>query len=406
MTGSSKGGRPLPLAGLRLLDFSQGVAGPYCAMLLADLGANVIKIEPPEGDWSRTVGSQLQPHESSAHLCLNRGKCSVCLNLKNSHGRTAAIRLATRADILVHNFRPGVMENFGLGYATLAATNHRIVYGTITGFGEEGPRARAPATDSIMQAFGGLMSINGDRDGLPLRMGNMVSDMLAGMYLSQGILAALMGRGDGGSGQHVRVSLLDALVAFQSAPLMEYLQTGRLPGRNGQSHPLIAPSGTYAARDGLITLVATQRIWPRLCEAMGLPDLASEARFATNEARLANREALEGIVAKFVAGRTRAEMQALADAHDFAYAPIHDYGELVQDAQVKTNELIRPWTHPVLGERLGIRSPVRYSSMELAWRAPPMLGEHTESVLADDLGYSIQETKAASAANLGARTDL
>lgn len=373
----------LPLAGMRLLDFSQGVAGPYGAMLLTDLGADTIKVEPPDGDWSRTVGTVLQPHESSAHLSLNRGKRSVCLDLKSDQGRAEAHCLSARADIVVHNFRPGVMERFGLDYATLAATNPRLVYGTIIGFGEEGPLAGAAATDSIMQAFGGLMSITGDEEGPPLRVGNMVSDMLAGVYLCQGVLAAVLVVLRGGSGQHLRVSLLDALVAFQAAPVTEYLQTGRVPERRGRNHPLIAPSGTYAAMDGAITLVATQRLWPRFCAAIGAPELAFEPRFATNEARLANRDSLDGAISRFVATRTRTQLLETFRAHDVACAPIHNYRELVENEQVQANSLIRAWEHPVLGAQLGIRNPVRYSSMELAWRAPPMFGEHTDKVLVE-----------------------
>ncbi|MGA0569588.1 CaiB/BaiF CoA transferase family protein [Variovorax sp. VNK109] len=374
---------PLPLAGLRLLDFSQGVAGPYAAMLLTDLGADAIKVEPPEGDWSRAVGSLLQPHESSTHMSLNRGKRSVCLDLKLEEGRRIAVQLAARSDILVQNFRPGVMQRFGLDYDTLATANPRIVYGSISGFGKKGPMADAPATDSVMQAFGGLMSINGEDGGPPLRMGNMVSDMLAGSYLSQGILAALLALNRNGRGQHVSVSLLDSLVAFQSAPVAEYMLTGLMPRRSGRDHPLIAPAGAYAVKDGFVTLVATQPLWPKFCFALGIPELARDPRFASNEARLAHREMLQAIIAPIIAGKTRAEMTELAGRHDLACAPINDYDMLLKDGQVAANELIRRWTHPTLGEQRAVRNPVCYSSMEPAWNPPPTRGQHTQEVLAE-----------------------
>lgn len=368
-----------------MLDFSQGVAGPSCAMLLADLGADVIKIEPPEGDWARGVGHQVKKGESSAHLSLNRNKRGLCLDLKHPDGRALAARLAQRSDIIVQNFRPGVMEKFGLGYEQLAAANPRLVYASILGFGEDGPLAGAPATDSTMQAFGGLMSINGDGDGPPLRMGNMVSDMLAGSYLSQGVLAALLSLNITGRGQRVSVSLLDALVAFQAPPLVEYAVTGTVPKRSGRQHPMIVPSGTYAVKDGFVTLVATQPLWPKFCAAIGEPTLASDPRFTTAEARLANRALLEEVVAPFFAARTQAEVLRLSREHDLVCAPINDYAALLRHDQVAANQLVGHWDHAHLGQVPGIRNPVLYGDVDMPWRPPPMLGEHTREVLGSTL---------------------
>jgi crotonobetainyl-CoA:carnitine CoA-transferase CaiB-like acyl-CoA transferase len=381
----------MPLAGKRLLDFSQGVAGPYCAMLLGDLGAEVIKVEPLEGDWSRAVGSLVRPHESSAHLSLNRNKRSICLNLKHERGREIALKLAHRSDIVVQNFRRGVMEKFGLGYDDLSTHNPRLVYASIFGFGEEGPLADSPASDSVMQAFGGLMSINGDRGGPPLRVGNMVSDMLAGMYLSQGVLAALLTLGASGRGQRVSVSLLDALVAFQGPPVMEYCVTGKVPPRNGRSHPLIAPAGTYQVADGFVTLAATQPRWEKFCKAIGMPELAHDPRFAGNDARLNNREALQEILVPFFARRTKAQVLQLAQENDLLCAPINDYESLLQHPQVEASRLVHEWTHPQLGHFQGIRSPIRSSEGEARYSPPPLLGEHGAEILSEELGFDARE---------------
>lgn len=375
-----------PLSGRLVLDFSQGVAGPSCAMLLADLGANVIKIEPPEGDWARGVGHQVVPLESTAHLSLNRNKRSVCLDLRKKEGCAIARQLAQRSDIVVQNFRPGVLEKFGLGYDDLVVGNPRLIFASILGFGEEGPLAGAPATDSTMQAFGGLMSINGDQGGPPLRMGNMVSDMLAGSYLSQGVLAALLYLGQTGRGQRVNVSLLDALVAFQAAPITEYAMTGVLPVRSGRRHPMIAPSGTYAVKDGLITLVATSQLWSKFCLAIQRAELATDPRFATAEARLQNRDLLDKIIAPFFAKLTKEEALGLARKHDLVCAPINDYAELLQHEQASANQLMRTWSHERLGRISTARNPVQYESFATNWNRPPLLGEHTREVLSAELG--------------------
>ena len=380
----------LPLEGVRLVDFSQGVAGPYCAMQLAELGAQVIKIEPAEGDWLRSVGHQVLPLESSAHLSLNRNKRSICLNLRHPDGAHIAQALVAKSQILVQNYRVGVLEKFGLGYDQIRQANPRLVYATILGYGAQGPLASAPATDSVMQAFGGLMSINGDGD-VPLRMGNMVSDMVAGTYLSQGVLAALLTLARTGKGQEVTVSLLDALLAFQSAPVAEFLDSGVLPKRSGSRHPMISPSGTYKVRDGFVTLVATQQLWKKFCLAIGMPELTDDRRFADNDARLTNRDSLQALITPFFAQRNREEILGLARDHDLVCAPINDYQALTEHEQVQANHLLQSWTHPVLGQARGVRNPVRYGEFDPVWGPPPMLGEHTHEVLRDDLGFADDE---------------
>jgi crotonobetainyl-CoA:carnitine CoA-transferase CaiB-like acyl-CoA transferase len=317
--------------------------------------------------------------------------------LKHPAGRAVAARLAARSDIVVQNFRPGVMEKFGLGYDALAAANPRLVYASIHGFGEDGPLAGAPATDSTMQAFGGLMSINGDGDGPPLRMGNMVSDMLAGSYLCQGVLAALLALAGTGRGQRVNVSLLDALVAFQAPPVTEYALTGIVPPRSGRQHPMIVPSGTYEVQDGYVTLVATQPLWRRFCAAIGQEALADDPRFATAQARLEHRAQLQDILIPFFAQRTQAEVLALSRQYDLVCAPINDYAALLAHGQVAANALVGRWEHAVLGTVPGIRNPVRYGGIEAPWRPPPMRGEHTRQILSAELGMAGPEIDALAA---------
>ena len=386
-----------PLADLRVVDFSQGVAGPSCAMLLGDLGADVIKVEPPQGDWLRGVGSCVRDQESSAHLSLNRNKRSFCVDLKKQEGREVALRLAQRADVIVQNFRPGVMDKLGLGYPSLSTANPRLIFASISGFGDRGPLACAPATDSTMQAFGGLMSINGDEDTPPLRMGNMVSDMLAGSDLCQGVLAALLELARTGRGQRVSVSLLDAVVAFQAAPLMEHAVTGQLPSRSGRNHPLISPAGSYAVKDGFVSLVATQPHWPRFCAAFGLSALTHEPRFATNEQRVAHRDELRRLVEAAFEDRTLQDVVRLARDHDLVMAPINDYDTLVHHEQVQAVGLLQSWRHPVLGEHRSVRNPIVFERTPLQWSPPPMLGEHTQQILRDELRCTPAEITALAA---------
>ena len=383
-----------PLEGLKVLDLTHGVAGPYCTMVLGDLGCDIVKIEKPgRGDATRYMNVSERFHTDIPRvggdyfLAINRNKRAITLELKSPEGRKICEELAQWADIVVQNFRRGVLEKFGLGYEQLAADNPGLIYATIYGYGADGPLADAPATDSVMQAFGGLMSINGD-DGPPLRVGNMVSDMLAGSYLSQGVLAALLMLAESGRGQRVSVSLLDALVAFQTPPVTEYMMTGNLPARSGRNHPLIAPSGTYQVKDGFVTLVATQPLWSKFCQAIDMPELSHDARFATNDDRLANRGELQALIIPFFAGKTQADLLELTSLHDLICAPINDYDALFSHDQIVANDLVRTWSHPDLGSFKGVRNPVRYAEAEPRWGSSPILGEHTSEILAVDLGYS------------------
>lgn len=376
----------LPLAGVRVLDFGQGIAGPYCAQLLGDHGADVIKVEPPRGDWSRTMGAAQPGGMTGSFLAVNRNKRGLCLDLRHERARAMARGLADRADVIVESFRPGVMERLGLGYAPLREAHPRLVYCNVTGFGDSGPNVDVPASDSVMQPYGGLMSINGERDGVPLRMGNVVSDMLAGMHAFSGIVLALLDRAATGSGRRVGVSLLDAIVAFQASPLSEYLVTGETPQRLGNDHPMTTPSGAFATKDGAICVTVMEHMWPAFCEGLGVAHIAHDDRFADNARRRRNRDALRELLTPIFATRTSASWIDVLRALDILCAPIHDYPALVADPQVQHNALLQ-WIGGGDGRVPMVRNPVRLEGEPLRLSPPPRMGEHSREILANELGY-------------------
>ena len=378
----------LPLAGVAVLDFGQGVAGPYCGQLLADQGAAVIKVEPPRGDWAREMGARDARGLSGTFASVNRNKRGLCLDMKQAEARAVARRLALQSDVVLESFRPGVMERLGLGCDDLRRENPRLVYCAVTGFGESGPNVGLPAGDSTMQAYGGLMSIVGERDGAPLRVGNVVSDMLAGMNAYSGVLLALLRRTATCEGARIGVSLLDSLVAFQAPPLTEYLLTGELPRRQGNEHPLIAPSGAVRTRDGHIVYTVLDHQWQRFCDGLGLAAVAADARFATSAARQKNRADLAETLSPAFLARSSAEWLVHLRALDILCSPINDYAALREDAQVRHNGLIGS-----AGGVPSIRNPVRLGGEaahpphipHIPHRAPPACGEHTRDILAAEL---------------------
>ncbi|MCH7479346.1 MAG: CoA transferase, partial [SAR324 cluster bacterium] len=291
----------LPLQGLRVADFSQGVAGPYCALLLGDLGAEVVKVEPPRGDWIRVVGRKVEAGMSPTYISMNRNKKAFCLEMKDPGGLEAARRLAGKSDVVVESFRPGVMKRFGLDHETLSGENPQMVYASVTGFGNSGPYVDLPGADSVIQAMGGIMSINGEAGGDPLRFGMFMVDMITGMSAYQGLLAALLGRERGGGGQYLSVSLLDAILSFQAPPLTEYLMYGALPERNGNVNSYVAPSGVFKTRDSFLMFTTLDHQWERGAKALGLESLVDDPRYVSNDARLANRDSLLEMVREKVA---------------------------------------------------------------------------------------------------------
>jgi crotonobetainyl-CoA:carnitine CoA-transferase CaiB-like acyl-CoA transferase len=376
------------LHGVRVLDFGQGVAGPYCAQLLADQGADVVKIEPLRGDWSRTMGDPGTHGQSGVFVSVNRGKRGISIDLRQAEAVEIVLGLAAKADVVVESFRPGVMGRLGLGRTDLRRINPALVYCSVTGFGPDGPNVDLPAGDSTMQAYGGLMSIIGERGGQPLRVGNVVSDMLAGMNAFSGVLLALLKRGQGAPGSDVEVSLLDSIVAFQAPPLSEFLMTGRLPERLGNDHPLIAPSGTIRTSDGAISFTVFDHQWQAFCERLGLPQVAVDPRFASSGDRQKNRDDLRVILEPVFAGGTRAHWLDRLRTMDVLCAPINDYRELVADPQVRHNALFgrtegEDCSYPA------IRNPIRLSGEAVgSSSAPPRLGEHTRDILERSCGIA------------------
>lgn len=395
----------LPLTGLKVLDFSQGGAGPYCAQLLGDQGANVIKIEPPRGDWAREMGAFDKTIGMTATFAsMNRNKRGICLDLRQEAARDVAERLCRSADVVVEAFRPGVMDRMGLGYDALAKANPGLVYCSVNGFGSTGPNKDLPASDSVLQPYGGLMSIVGEEDGDPLRVANIVSDMLAAVNAFGSVMLGLYRRSTSGQGAHVSTSLLDSIVAFQTTNVSEYLLSGVTPRRMGNRHPLIASSGVYKASDGHIALAVLDHYWPSFCEAMEVKALAEDPRFANPDARQANRRALWALLQEAVGAKPVAFWLERMRARDILCAPVLDYPALVRDPQVIHNRIIGEVKAKNGATIPMIKGPMTVHGATPRYTPPPSLGEHTIEVLRQDLELAeaevsrLLESKAALAA--------
>jgi crotonobetainyl-CoA:carnitine CoA-transferase CaiB-like acyl-CoA transferase len=387
----------LPLRGLNVADFGQGVAGPYGAMLLGDFGADVVKIEPPRGDWGRTLGTRIGATESATFVAVNRNKRSIAIDLTTSDGVDVARDLVDKADVVVQSFRPGVMARYGLDYATLSIDRPRLIYCSVSGFGPTGAAANLPAGDSTMQAWGGLMSIVGSADQEPTRVGNVVSDMLAGMNAFQGILLAVLQRNLTGRGGEVEIALLDSLIAFQAPAFAEFLATGVAPPRTGNDHPLLAPSGLFKTADSPVVFSVLDHQWPAFCTFFGMPELSEDARFATNPDRLANREALMQILRPLFASESSQEVLRRLRSCDVPCAPVNDYAGVAADSQVRLNGLLDRVRHPQLGAVPFVRNPIRSRAMEPERGHIPLLGQHTDEILRE-AGYSNERLSALRAA--------
>lgn len=387
-----------PLAGKLVLDFGQGVAGPYCGMLLADFGAEVIKIEPPRGDWSRSIGTQLTPTESAIYLSVNRNKRSLVLDLTKDEARDVVLQLMAKCDVVIESFRPGVMEKFGLGYEDLKLLRPDIIYCSVTGFGPDGPYAQLPAGDSTMQALGGLMSIIGEASGPEYRVGNVVSDMLSGMHAFEGVLLAIMERDQGRGGRKVEISLLNVIVAFQAPALTGYLATGDLPARSGNDHPMIAPSGAMRTSDGAVVLTVLDHQWADFCGHLSLENLIDDPLFHTNANRMKNRSALTEALEAVLRKRTTADWLVSFREDDILCAPINNYADLAADPQVVHNKIFGTLPHPLLGTVPHISSPIQVRG-EVAASAttPPVLGQDTADILRTKLGLNEDDLRRLSA---------
>jgi formyl-CoA transferase len=372
-----------PLDGLTVLDLTRVLAGPFCTMLLGDMGADVIKVEEPgHGDdtrgWAPFIGGW-----SSYFLGVNRNKRSVALDLKSADGADVLRRLIARADVLVENFRPGTLARLGFSYEAVSALNPRLIVASVTGYGQTGPRSPLPGYDPVAQAEAGFMSVTGPIDGDPTRLGVAVTDILAGQFMLSAILLALRERDRTGRGQAVDIALFDAALAAMTLPAGIYFATGTPPGRMGNQHPSIAPYETFRARDGLVMVCAgNPKLWRQFCGAIDRPDLPDDPRFAGNTERLQHRAAL---VAAIEAQTRQWTVDAFVGRLQAAAVPcgrVRDVAEALADPQVTARAMLIAQPHPTLGEVTSIGNPMKLSAASPAYRRPPpALGEHTTEVL-------------------------
>jgi crotonobetainyl-CoA:carnitine CoA-transferase CaiB-like acyl-CoA transferase len=403
--------RPAPLTGIRVLDLTRVLAGPWCTQNLADLGAEVIKIERPgSGDDTRGWGPPYlkdadgnETTEAAYYLSANRNKLSVALDIATPRGADLVRQLAMQSDILVENFKVGGLRKYGLDYESLSQANPRLIYCSITGFGQTGPYASRAGYDFMIQGMGGLMSITGERDDLPgggpQKAGVAVADLMTGMYSVTGILAALFERERSGLGQHLDMALLDCQVAMLANQNLNYMTSGTAPRRAGNAHQNLVPYQVFAVSDGhMIVAVGNDSQFRAYCGVLGLPELADDARFATNPKRVVNRDVLVPILAERMAQGERDHWLAELERVGVPAGTINTLDQVYEDPQVRFRQMRRELPHPVAGTVPIGASPLRFSGSPVEYRrAPPMLGEHTEEVLRERLGLSDSDIQALAA---------
>jgi formyl-CoA transferase len=383
--------RSTALEGLGVLDVSQVLAGPFCAMMLADLGADVVKIEPLSGDSTRQMPWAVGA-DSPSFNAVNRGKRSVVLNLKTNEGRDVFARLARSTDVLIENYRPGVMAALGLDYPSLADCNPRLIYASISGYGHTGPQRGKGGFDLIAQGLSGIMSITGEPGGAPVKAGVPLTDLGAGLFALAGILAALECRHRTGVGQQIETSLLDAGVALSVWEATEYFSGAGVPTALGSAHRMAAPYQAIRCADGYITLGAgNKRLFDRLCDALGHREWSSVPEFANDASRVLHRESLAARIEAITTAQPRSHWLALLGTHDIPCGPINDYSQVFADPQVLAREMVVETDHPTLGHIRMLGSPIKLSATPVdPSRRAPMLGEHTDEVLAG-AGFSQTE---------------
>ncbi len=377
-------GKTGPIDGIRVLDLTRVLAGPYCTMFLGDLGAEVVKVEQPEvGDDTRGWGPPFAARESAYFLSVNRNKKSLAVNLKTVQGVDLLHRLARVADVLVENFRPGTMERLGLGDEILRGANPKLIYASLSGFGSDGPMRDWPCYDLIIQAWGGLMSITGTPDGEPTKVGVAIIDIVAGLMLGQAITAALYARQLSGTGQKIETSLLEAGIASLVNAGSNYLVGGSVMQRHGNAHPSIVPYQSFKTQDGfLVVAVASEAIWKRFCPAIERPELATDARFEKNPLRVQNRDLLIRLLKEMFLQRKSSEWMDLLHAASVPCSPVQTIDQALRSPQVLHRQMVTKVEHPTAGTVSMAGIPVKFSDTPPSVRLPPpLLGQHSEEIL-------------------------
>ena len=386
------------LSGVTVLELGQVIAGNFGGVILADLGAEVIKIEPPSGDTARNAKIAPLDGESSIHLFMNRGKKSIVLNLKDERGKAILYSLVADADVVIDNFRPGVMARLGIDHDSLKTHNEEIITVSVTGFGETGPARDKAAFDLVVQAYSGHVDITGPEDGDPARVGVPIADIAGGIYSCISVLAGLVGRELHGKGDHADVAMLDTLVSLLSYDAVDYLNSGRKLTRRGTSHAHIVPWQAFATSDGYVVVAARdEKFWRNLCDAIGRPDLKYDPRTRDNASRVANRDFVVQTLEAIFPTRSKAEWLAILDENDIPNAPVNDIEEVFGDEQVRAREMVRTYDHPTLGDVRYPPSPMKFGSWAFPNQPAPMLGQHTIEVLGDRLGIDEAEVRALAA---------
>lgn len=386
----------LPLAGVRVLDLSRALAGPYCAMILGDLGADVVKVEPtPSGEMIRGWGP-FDRGVSVYYLSVNRNKRSLALNFRAPEALDLLREMTKSADVVIENFKPGAMEDMGLGFDNLIVANPRLIYANVTGFGRDGPYGEWPGVDQIAQGMSGFMSITGTAESGPLRVGLPIGDVCAGMWIAIGVQAALLQRHSSGKGQRVETSLLAGLVGMLNVQGQRYLSLGDAPKRAGNDHPVICPYGTFLAKDGLFNMAAlTDDMWAKLCRLTGLEEFMANPEYKDNAQRMTNRDELKRRLNAVFGTRPRLEWTKELVELGLPAGPVYDMPDVFSDAQVKHAGLVETIDHPTLGALKQLSNPLRLDTVgtNTVRMPPPLLGEHSIQVLTD---YGIEPARIAS----------
>jgi len=393
-----------PLSQIRVLDLSRVLAGPWAGQNLADLGAEVIKVERPKvGDDSRAFGppwvkdrAGRDTKDSAYFTSANRGKKSITVNISSPAGQEIVRELARSSDVLIENYKFGDLTRYGLGYDDLKAVNPRLIYCSVTGFGQTGPYRERPGYDFMIQGMGGMMSVTGERGGEPMRAGVPVADIITGMYASIAICAALAHRAESGKGQHLDLALLDSQIALLAYQNTNYFATGTPPKRIGNLHPNIVPYQPFHTADGeVIIACGNDNLYRKFCDAAGCPELAGDARFATNGKRVEHRAELTRLLQEIFARRPTREWLDLLEAAGVPNGPINDVAQVFEEPQVRARGVRVELDHPAAGKLPTVASPMRFSGTPLEHKlAPPLLGEHTDEILRERLGRSAAQIAA------------